>query len=120
MLPIVVVTGGRNFTNKTLVNDVLSKLRNEIGNFFLYQGGCSGADVLAKEWALINGLMTKTFWADWATHGKAAGPVRNERMLLAAKNSGNKVVVVAFTGGRGTASCVRLAKKFNLTVVQAL
>lgn len=117
---VVVVTGGRYFSDENLVGNTLMKWRKEHGCFVLYHGGCSGADYLASCWALENGLMTKTFKADWKTHGKAAGPRRNDDMLNTALGSGHKVFLIAFPGGRGTASCKRLAlKKYNIPVIEA-
>ena len=46
-------------------------------------GGCSGVDKAAEEWAntlKAGGSVFKEFPADWETHGKAAGPIRNREM----------------------------------------
>lgn len=47
-----------------------------------------------------------------ATNGKAAGPIRNQRML----DEGKPDLVVAFPGGRGTADMVRRAKAAGVPV----
>lgn len=50
--------------------------------------------------------------ADWQTHGKAAGPIRNGAMLAKHAPDG----VVAFPGHNGTADCVRQAEAAGIKV----
>lgn len=52
----------------------------------------------------------KRFPADWKSHGRAAGPIRNEPMAEYADG------VALFPGGRGTASMKREAAKRGLRV----
>jgi hypothetical protein len=44
--------------------------------------------------------------------GKAAGPIRNQRMI----DEGKPDLVIAFPGGRGTADMVSRAKKAGIPV----
>lgn len=74
-------------------------------------GGAKGADEIPKFQASIPWAM---FPADWKTHGKAAGPIRNQQML----DEGKPDLVVAFPGGRGTADMVRRAKKAGVKVIE--
>lgn len=69
-------------------------------------GTVVGADWLAREWALDNGLSVQDFPADWRKHGRAAGPIRNQQMI----DIGEPDAVIAFPGGRGTADMVRRAR----------
>jgi hypothetical protein len=57
--------------------------------------------------------------ADWDSHGKAAGPMRN-RTMLAGVNSpvSNADLLIAFKGGRGTADCVRQARELGIPVIE--
>ena len=91
----VLVCGGRHYSDVALVFRVLDMLRpTEV-----IQGGATGADALAAQWAKarkVVGLVTCK--ADWAKHGKAAGPIRNQHMLDTRKPD----LVVAFPGGNGT------------------
>ncbi len=48
--------------------------------------------------------------ADWRTHGRAAGPLRNQEMIDEAD------ALAAFNGGRGTADCVRRAKAKGIPI----
>ena len=43
-------------------------------------GQARGADTMGEKWAFDRGIPRKLFPADWETHGKAAGPIRNMEM----------------------------------------
>jgi hypothetical protein len=60
----------------------------------------------------MRGVEVLEFSADWKTHGKSAGPMRNRQML----NDGQPTAVVAFPGGRGTADMIHAAKAVGLPV----
>ncbi len=105
----IIVTGGRNYDDWVMMQDVLSLF--DIG--CLVQGGASGADQLALEYAKLNNIDYHTIEADWEKHGKAAGPIRNTEMLAKYPNA----VVVAFPGGKGTADCVKQAVSRNMVVL---
>jgi len=64
-------------------------------------------------WARIKEVAVQVFPADWETHGKAAGPIRNQRML----DEGRPDLVVAFPGGRGTSDMVARAKRAGVEVM---
>lgn len=48
--------------------------------------------------------------ADWGRLGKSAGPIRNQDMMRAAG------ILIAWPGGRGTESCVRIARDLGRPV----
>lgn len=106
----IIVTGGRNYQNSTKLKEVLDSLNPSL----IIQGGATGADSLAVTYALENNLPIKTYNADWEKHGRAAGPIRNNIMILENQDA----TVVAFPGGSGTLSCTNLAKRFNLNIIQ--
>jgi YspA, cpYpsA-related SLOG family len=108
----VLVCGGRDFNNPAWLNITLNELSRDAGWTTIIEGGARGADRQAREWALDNGLDVQTFDADWHAHGRAAGPLRNQRML----DEGQPDLVVAFPGGRGTADMVRQARARGITV----
>jgi hypothetical protein len=103
----VVVTGGRNYADSALVYATLDSLRPTA----IAQGDAAGADGLARVWAFERGIPCSGFKADW-TRGKVAGPERNRRMLDEFKPD----LVIAFPGGRGTANCIKEARKRNIPV----
>jgi len=105
----VLVCGGRNFHDALLMNSTLE--RQDIS--ILLHGGADGADRMAGRWAINAGVPVEVFQADWATHGRAAGPLRNQRML----DEGKPDLVIAFPGGKGTADMVRRAKAAGVAVL---
>ena len=52
--------------------------------------------------------------ADWAKHGRKAGPIRNQRMI----DEGRPDLVVAFPGGTGTADMVERARVAGIRVIE--
>lgn len=71
-------------------------------------GMARGADTHAAEWAKRTpGVTLVPFPADWASHGRRAGPIRNRQML----REGQPDLVVAFSqGSPGTRDMVEVAK----------
>lgn len=88
------------------------------GNFLpavtIISGKASGADSVAIDWAVVNWCRFLEFEADWKTYGKAAGPIRNQRMLA----EGKPDLVVAFPGGPGTRNMKQLARAANIKVIE--
>lgn len=109
----VLVCGGREYTNVRHVFDVLDAL--DPRPTLIIQGGAFGADACASEWAWKRKVPEKEFRANWAKHGRAAGPIRNQRMI----DEGRPNLVVAFPGGTGTADMVRRAEAAGIPVVRA-
>ncbi len=110
----LLVTGGRDFSDWPILRDTLDALHEQHRFTLLLHGNANGADHLAGVWAYRRGILTKAFPADWKTHGRAAGPIRNQRML----DEGKPDLVVAFPGGRGTADMVRRAGAAGVKVVE--
>lgn len=77
-------------------------------------GGARGADTMAIDWAVANWCDFTEYPAEWDKHGKAAGHIRNQRML----DEGKPDLVVAFPGGRGTADMVRRARQAGVEVIE--
>lgn len=111
----VLICGGRDFHDDRFVDEFLDRIHAVTPITFVLEGGGRGADALAKAWALSEGIPGKTFAADWTSHGRAAGPIRNQQML----DEGKPELVVAFPGGRGTADMCRRAEKAGIKVVRA-
>lgn len=108
----VLVCGGRDYADKDKAFAVL----DEIKPTFIIEGGAKGADTLAWLWRRRN-LPSEchlTIEARWDRDGKAAGPIRNQRML----DEGAPDLVVAFPGGRGTSDMVRRAKRAGVKVIE--
>jgi hypothetical protein len=106
----VIVTGGRDYSDANMVEDVLDLF--DIG--LLIQGGASGADRLAEMYADAHSIESVTIEADWDKHGRAAGPIRNKEMLKRYPNA----IVIAFPGGAGTQNCIKTAISLNMIVLE--
>jgi hypothetical protein len=113
MMTRVLVCGGRDFDDWAMLCTVLNAL-NPYPTVVIH-GAARGADRMAGDWARANGLSWEAFPADWQRDGKAAGVIRNSRMLA----EGKPDLVVAFPGGRGTADMVAKARKVGVPVIEA-
>ena len=112
----VIVCGGREFFDKRAMWLELDALLKEHGGVIVIQGGASGADFWASQWAVARCEPCFTFLPDWDRHKRAAGPIRNERI---ARESG-ATLCLAFPGGKGTADMVRQCRKFGIEVREPL
>lgn len=106
----LLVCGGRKYDNRMYLYAILNRLNPTV----VIQGGASGADRLAAEWAEHYNVKCETFNAEWEKHGKSAGPKRNQRML----DEGKPDLVLAFPGGRGTADMVSRAVAARVLVLE--
>jgi hypothetical protein len=111
----VLVCGGRDFDNEPRLAKVLSDFHymHELCPITIVHGAARGADNMAARWAYDNKVPTESHPADWTTHGKAAGIIRNKEML----DSGIDYVI-AFPGGRGTAHMKRIAEQAGVPVIE--
>jgi hypothetical protein len=114
----VLVCGGRDYRDREAVAVALAPYKpagaSEASEHIIIHGGAPGADTLADEWCDVFGVRKRVFRADWNKHGRAAGPIRNRRML----EEGKPDLVLAFPGGRGTADMVRQAQAAGVEVRQ--
>jgi hypothetical protein len=108
----VLVCGGRDYADARALNEALDAIHRETPITRLIHGAARGADSLAATWAVSRGIPASAFPADWKQDGKAAGFIRNARML----RDGRPELVVAFPGGKGTAHMVKLAKDAGVPV----
>ena len=111
----VLVCGGRNYNDQARVERVLGEIHEATPITVIIEGGAEGADKLAFRWAAQgNRAGSETYEAKWHVEGRAAGPIRNARML----EEGQPDLVVAFPGGRGTADMVRKARGAGVRVIE--
>lgn len=111
----VLVCGGRDFNDALTLGSWLGGIHKDHGISVLIHGGARGADFMAGKFAEWQGIPVKVYPADWDKDGKAAGPIRNARMLA----EGKPDLVVAFEGGNGTADMVAKAKRAGVKVLMA-
>ncbi len=91
---------------------------NYPGTHVFCHGGAAGADTWAGDAAEALGFQVIVYKADWKTHGKAAGPIRNQRMLTEFKPD----LVAAFVDkpleySRGTNHMVSIARKAGVDTI---
>jgi len=117
----VVVTGGRDFNDYSYVNKVMDLfILSEFGKdmHLLIYGVATGADTLCYEWAVARNIITLPFpvtKSEWDRLGRAAGPIRNRRMI----EDGKPDVCIAFPGNTGTANMIKQCKELGVPVILA-
>jgi hypothetical protein len=139
---IVLICGGRRYTDGPFLFTTLDRLHAEHGFTLLVEGGqrtydprtrkaVGGADLFAHDWAVLNGVEVHTEYARWgdlsnpdariktSPSGKRydanAGARRNQKML----DDRPIGLVVAFSpSGAGTADMVRRALAAGVQVLE--
>jgi hypothetical protein len=108
----VLVCGDRNWSNWELLYEVLEWFPIT----FLVTGGAKGADTIAEAYAFGRGFSYRVHHADWNAYGRAAGPIRNTRML-----EEDPDLVIAFhddlSKSKGTKNMVKQAQKAGVVVI---
>jgi hypothetical protein len=111
----VIVTGGRGYSLTKFARETLDEFHHKHVIEILAQGGATGADKIAADWADWRGIFGVTFHAPWrGTHGQFAGFARNKVMLDTLKPN----FVIAFPGGKGTGNMIELAERANVEVLR--
>lgn len=92
----------------------------------VFTGDASGVDAAARKAfktsrpTVVDGhqrtRVLRVFKADWETHGKAAGPIRNAEMAEA----GDALLLIWDGKSRGSASMKREAEKRGLPIVEVV
>lgn len=75
----LLVCGSRNWSDLDRVWREIDGLANDRSE--IVHGCAKGADDMAHAWAVANRIAVIPFSANWSRDGKAAGPIRNARML---------------------------------------
>lgn len=109
----VLVCGGRDYADRDLLFMALDTLKLTRGVIIIISGCARGADTLGIEWAEARGVAVARFPADWEKYRRAAGPIRNQQMLV----EGKPDLVIAFPGGRGTADMVKRATTAGIETI---
>lgn len=75
----IVVCGSRDWDNYSTVYATIKKVASP--DDIIIHGACRGADWLARSAARALGLAIDQYPAEWARLGRAAGPIRNQKMI---------------------------------------
>lgn len=114
---VILVCGGRDYGDRKRLFAVLDALVGELHGrepVAILHGGATGADTLAGEWATAREVVSIAVPAEWSKHGKAAGPLRNQRMVEQFRPD----LAVVFPGGRGTADMERRCVNHDIKVAK--
>lgn len=110
----VLVCGGRDYDDREQLFRILDAAHQANPIICLIHGAARGADTLAADWALERDVLCNAYPADWDRDGRAAGPIRNRKML----EVGKPHMVIAFAGGKGTANMIEQAEAAKIPVVR--
>ncbi len=106
----VLICGDRNWANVKVIRNVIKKLKPTV----IIEGGAKGADRIAWDVAEELDIKALEFKADWLKEGRAAGPIRNKKMLV----EGKPDLVVAFhndiDASKGTKNMLKQAQKAGI------
>lgn len=112
----VLVCGSRSWTDRNAIRERLLKLRDRDPIWddpTIIHGDARGADKVAADVAARLGFDLEAYPANWMRYGKAAGPMRNIRML----DSGvDLVLAFQLDGSRGTQHTIDEARRRGIPV----
>jgi hypothetical protein len=104
----VIIAGSRHMIYMpTLIEDAIRKSGFNITEEVC--GMAAGADSYGAKWAYQNNIPIKKFPADWETHGKAAGPIRNQEMA----DYADALIVFIWNGSRGSQDMLSRMEKLE-------
>jgi predicted RecB family endonuclease len=103
----VLFCGDRDWKDRAVIYRWMRRVRPTV----VIEGEARGADRIAREVADNLGIEVERYPALWKTQGRAAGPIRNRRMLV----EGKPDLVLAFhdslADSKGTKNMVTAAQK---------
>ncbi len=105
-----IIAGSRTITDQTEVDLAVKNSGFTITS--VLSGGAHGVDTLGEAWATANSIAYIVCEADWKTHGKAAGPIRNSLMAASA----DALILVWDGKSRGSSDMLAKANARGLKV----
>lgn len=111
------IVGGRDFRNQTLFDQSIKSLLETYPLDTIdavVTGGAKGADEMGKCWAVDNNIPVILFLPNWRKYGKAAGILRNGKIVDKA------TIMLAFWDGKspGTKNSIQRARAKNIPLVE--
>ena len=107
----VLITGSRHWSDREAVEMAIARANPDT----IIEGGATGADAIAKEYAQRKSIKVIEVRAEWDRYGKQAGPIRNSAMIAMKPD-----LVLAFSKDlskdKGTADTVKKALAENIKV----
>ena len=108
----ILVTGSRDWEDVSAIFSALNHVMRKWGtDIVVVHGGAKGADTIAGQWAGLQFVPEEVHLADWNTHGKKAGFIRNAEMVALGAD-----VCLAFikNESRGATMCAELAERAGI------
>ncbi len=115
----IIVAGGRDIDEYKVVEDAIIEFTHNHmleHKIEIVQGGAKGVDENARKYAIINNIQCRQFDADWNTHGKAAGPIRNKQMAEYA----DALILVWDGNSRGSKNMLKEAREKGIPVLESI
>ncbi len=105
-----IIAGSRQIEDAEALEKTIADSGFEVSE--VVSGTCRGVDVMGEEWARSRDIPVKPFPADWLTHGRIAGELRNRDMAQYADQ-----LILLWDGKSPGASCMlREANKAGIKV----
>lgn len=109
----LIIAGSRDFQDEDIYAELV-QLRisdHPMVNAEEIVSGCArGADTAGEMYADFYGISVKKFPADWNTHGKSAGPIRNKQM---AEYADALLIFMKPGGTKGSLNMIKQMKQLN-------
>jgi len=111
----ILVTGSRYYTDSATVEAMLREAlgTHDPSQVILIHGDAPGLDRLAAAVAVRLGMTVESRPADWARHGRAAGPIRNREMVAL---GADMCLAFPLGGSQGTWDCVSVCRQAGIPV----
>lgn len=106
----VAIVGSRDYPHLEHVASYVNRLPM---NAVIVSGGAKGVDTAAEMAAKARRMKTVIYPADWDTHGKAAGFIRNQDIV----NAADRLVAFSHNSSRGTNHSIQLARQAGKPVL---
>lgn len=129
----IVVTGGRKFTDKSVIHGCLDYINSLVKITAVRHGNANGVDKICGEWARVNNIKEEIYTPEWddltktdavikvSNNGKQynakAGHDRNQKML---DDTPAPNLCVPFPGGTGTKDMIKRMYKSGIPVYEVI
>lgn len=113
---ILGIVGYRYYKNyfefKQVINEYLEANSINKENLVICSGHASGTDTLAEKYATEFELKTLIFEPDWKKYGRAAGPMRNTKII----NNCDALIAFKHSKSVGTLDSIKKARSKGIPV----
>lgn len=118
-MKILVVTGSRDFVNQAEFDLCMDKFMADKYFDMIVAGGCKGTDLMAKSYAARKRYYYAEFpilsW-EWEVYPRAAGPMRNERMVNLMQPNHCVAFLLQGAANKGTKNCANICAERDIDV----